>query len=97
MLIQVAAGQFYGLAGANQQGRALAQVGEDALGEIDRDRRNRQRVGADLGLGADALGSGEGMREQARQQMADRLLLLRNLERLLDLTQDLRLAQHHGI
>ena len=94
---QVARGQFDGFAGADQQHGGFVQAGEVVLRQPHCDGRHRYRIGADAGVGAGALGGGEGLLEQPVQLSAQRPGLARGGPCLFDLAQNLRLAQHQRI
>ena len=85
------------LARADEQHRAVAQLAEDLPRELDRDVRDRDRVAADRGLGARALGGGDRPVAQRVQHRAQAARLLRGLVGLLHLPEDLRLAEHHRV
>ncbi len=70
---------------------------EDALGELHRGSRHRDRCAADVGLRAHVLRDGERALEQPIQHQSERSRRLRRAHRLLHLPEDLRLAQHHRI
>jgi hypothetical protein len=57
----------------------------------------RHGVGADARLGAHALGGGKGGLEQLVERGAGAAGLLRDAIGVLQLAEDLRLAEHHGI
>ena len=74
-----------------------AQAAEDLAGELDGDRGDGDRGAADLGLGADALGDGEGALQERLQRSGDGADLVGDGVGLLDLAEDLRLADDHGV
>ena len=74
-----------------------AQVAEDLARELARDRAHADRARRDSGLGADALGDRERAVEAAAEERADRAARARGLERVLDLAEHLRFAEHHRI
>ena len=88
-------GELDRLAGADQQHAGLAEIGEHALGEPHRGERDRHRIGADARVRAHALGDRKGLLEQAFERRAQRLRVARERVGVLDLAEDLRLAQHH--
>ena len=82
---------------ADEQDPLLGDRWEDALGQLHRGRRHRDRRAADLGLGADILCHGERPLEQPVQHEPQRACGFGVADGLLHLAQDLRLAQHHRI
>jgi hypothetical protein len=89
--------QLAHLASAHQQHGAPAEAVEDLLGQLHRRERHRDGVAGDLGLGTHALGDVEGLAEERMQLGAHRPTSLGQRECVLDLTEDLRLAEHHRI
>ncbi len=96
-LAQVFGGQFDGLAGTDQQHGRVFQPRERILRQPHRGRGHRNRVGADAGIGTGALGHRERLLEQPVQVLADGAVVARQRPGVLDLAQDLRLAQHHRV
>jgi len=94
---QMPSGQFDGLAGTDQQHGRFTEPGKTVLRQAYRDGRHRHRIRADTGIGARALGGGEGLLEQAIQLPAECPGLARGGPRLFHLPEDLRLAQHQRI
>jgi len=94
---QMAGDQLDGLAGTDQQCTGPAEVIEDTTRQADRGIGHGNRVLADRGFGAHLLGDRERMLEQPLQLAAQPHVLARNLIGILELTENLRLAQHHGI
>ena len=74
-----------------------AQAAEDLAGEIDGDRCDGDGGAADLGLGADSLGHREGALQERFERRGDGAGLARDGVGLLDLAEDLRLADDHGV
>ncbi len=70
---------------------------EHAPREADAGGGDRDRARADRGLGAHPLGDGEGGLEQAVQQRTGRARLLRRAVRVLELSEDLRLAEDQRV
>ena len=97
VLDEVAGGELGHLAGADEQDGFSGQGAEDLAGEVDGDRGDGDAGGADLGLGADALGDGEGALEQAFEGAGDGTDLAGDGVGLLDLAEDLGLADDHGV
>ncbi len=97
LFMEVTGDQGDGLAGADQQGLAAAEVAEDLLGQADRGKGHRHRVLTDRGVGAYRLGGVEGGLEQAPQQRTDGTGLAGHGIGRLELTKDLWFAQHHGV
>ena len=62
---EMARGQFDGFAGADQQHGGVFEPREGFLRQPHRGGGHRHRIGADAGIGARALGGGEGVLEQA--------------------------------
>ena len=90
-------GQIDHLARADHERGALAQVRVHPPREADGRGGEGDRVGADLRLGADALcGRKRGLKELV-ERGAGAAGLLRHAIGILELAQDLRLAQHHGV
>ena len=89
--------QFDHLAGADKQHFDLAQVFEQLPRQPYRGGGHADRVGADLGGGAHLLGYRKGALKQLAQRGAQGAGRLGGPYRVLDLPQDLRLAQYHGV
>ena len=77
--------------------RMSLQILEELPGQAHRRRRHADRMGADLGGSAHFLGHGEGALEELVQGGAQRAGGVGLAHGLLELAQDLGLAQHHGI
>ena len=75
----------------------FSKLGEHGLGHRHGGGGDRHGVGADLRLGAHALGDREGRLEQAVQHRAGRAGVLRGAVGVLELAEDLRLAEHHRV
>ncbi len=90
-------GQLDHLAGADKQHVDLAEVLEQLLRQAHRRGRHADRVGADVGGAAHFLGHRESALEQLVQRAAHGAGQAGFAHRLLDLTEDLRLTQHHRI
>ena len=97
LLDEVARGEVGHLARADDEDGLAAQAAEDLAREIDGDRGDGDGRAADLGFGADALGNGEGALQERLERGGDGAGLARDGVRLLDLAEDLRLADDHGI
>ena len=103
VLDEVADGELGHLAGADEQDGFVGERTEDLAGEIDRDRGDGDRGGADLGLGADFFCDGEGALEEGVELAAlgalaaDGSDLAGDGVGLLDLAEDLGLADDHGV
>ena len=89
VLDEVAGGELGHLAGADQEHGLSVKRAEDLAGEVDGDRSDGDAGGADLGLGADTLGHGEGALQQAFEGGGDGADLAGDGVGLLDLTEDL--------
>ena len=85
------------LAGADQQRGLLGHIFEDLLGQQHPGEGKRHRIAPDAGLRARALGGFIGLLEQAAQGRPDRLGRFGIRKRLLDLAENLRLAEHHRV
>ena len=85
------------LAGADEQHLRLAQVLEQLGGQAHRRGRHADRMAADLGRAAHFLGDRERALEHLLQRRAERAGAVGLAHRLLELAEDLRLAEHHRI
>ncbi|SOZ14370.1 hypothetical protein CBM2609_A170033 [Cupriavidus taiwanensis] len=94
---KVGGAQFDHLARANKQHALGRDAFEDPLRQPHRGRGHRHRMRADLGLAAHFLGHREGPLEQLVQVRAERAGFAGGAHRVLELAQDLGLAQHHRI
>ena len=90
-------GELGHLAGADQQDRLAVERAEDFAGEVDGDRGDGDGRAANLGFGADALGDGEGALQERLERGGDGADLAGDGVGLLDLAEDLRLADDHGV
>jgi len=97
LLDEMTRGQFGHLARADDEDGLAAQAAEDLAGEVDGDGCDGDGGAADLGLGADALGDREGALEERFERGGDGSDLTRDGVGLLDLAEDLRLSDDHGI
>ena len=89
--------QFDHFTGADEQHLLRRQAVENSGRQMHGGGGHRHRVGADGGGRTHLLGHGEGLLEQLAQQRAHGPGFFGGARRLLHLTQDLRLAQHHRI
>src|SRR5690606_16139263 len=96
-LDEMAGRQFDGLAGADQQHGRVLEPGERLLRQAHRDGGHRHRVRTDAGVGAGALGGRESLLEQTVELAAKAAGAARGGPGVLDLAQDLRLAQHQRV
>ena len=94
---QVPRGQLPHLACADQQDALAGERPEDFQRKVDGNARDRYRTGADRGFGPHPLGNRECRLEQAVELAPGGTRNSRRLVRSLDLSEDLRLADHHGI
>ena len=94
-LEQVAGHLLGGLAGADDQHPCAVEAAEDVAGQLDDGVAERHRAGGDPGLRARPPAGGDGGLEQSPQHRAGRPHVLGQRRRLLDLAEDLRLAEHH--
>ena len=83
--------------GADQEDPARGEIAEVALGELDRDRWDRDALLPDRGLGPDALAGREGAAEHPVQDRTGRALDQRQLVGALHLALDLGLAEDHRV
>src|SRR5690606_33166629 len=94
---QVARRQRADLTRAHEHGAAPLQRTQHLAGELDTGESHRDRGRADLGIGAHPLGHRKGALNAAREDAADGPGLLGAAEGLLDLAEDLRLADDHRV
>ncbi len=85
------------LAGAKDRDGDPLQPVQLLLGEIDGRMGNGHAVSRDVRFRPRALADPERIKCQPLQHRADRLTLPGMIERILDLRQDLRLAEHHRV
>ena len=90
-------GEIDHFAGADHERGALAQVRIHPPREADGRGGERDGVGADLRLGADALCGRKRRLKELVERGAGAAGLLRYAVGILELAQDLRLAEHHGV
>ena len=83
--------------GADQHGRVSAEVREELLRQGHSGIGNGNRARTDLRVRPDFLGDRERVLKQSRQILADRARILGVAIRLFELSQDLGLAEHHGV
>ena len=95
--VQVLRREFGHLPRPNDHDALAGQRAEDLARQFDRRVTDRNRVFPDAGLGAHALGDAEGARQDGIEKAADRAVGFGCRVGALDLAQDLRLADHHGI
>ena len=95
--VQVPRNERDHVAGADEQRRALLEAREDRARHRNRRRGDRDGVGADLRLGPHALRDRECRLEQAIEQRPGRAGVLRGAVGILELAEDLRLAEHHRV
>ena len=84
-------------AGPDEQHLLLVQAGKDPRRELDRSRRHRHAVRANARGRAHFLGDRKRALKQLVQHGAQRPRVFRRARRLLHLTEDLRLPQHHRV
>ena len=94
---QGAGEQLGGLAGADDEHAAVAEVAERAPRQLDRDRGDRDVLLADPGLIAGAAAGGEGAAEEAVEDRPGAALDQSQLVGALDLALDLGLAEDHRV
>ena len=95
--VQVARRELDHLAGADEERSVPFEAREHAPREPDSRGGDRDRVRADRGLRPHPLGHREGGLEQPVQQRAGRACLLRGAVRVLELAEDLRLAEDQRV
>ena len=93
----MACGERNHLAGADHERRAGVKIRVHALCQAHRRRGERDRILADAGLRAHALGGGKGRLKQLVEPRPGTAGLMRNAVGILQLTENLRLAEHHGV
>ena len=84
-------------AGADEEHAGFAQVFEELRGQAHRGRGHADGVAADLGRGAHFLGHRERALEHLLQRAAQGAGGIGLAHRLLELAEDLRLAEHHRV
>ncbi len=89
--------QFAHLARADDHHGAVGERAENLARQFHRGVAHRDRHLPDAGLGAHPLGHAEGAAHQAVQPAAERSAILGRGVGGLELSQNLRLAHHHGI
>ena len=94
---QLARRELAHLAGADQQRRLVVEGVEDVARQLDRRRADRHRLLGDAGLGAHALGHRERLVEAAMQHAPRRADGRGHRVLLLQLAEDLRLADDHRV
>ena len=94
---EVGRGQLDHLAGADEEHLGLAHVLEKLRRQAHRGRRHADRMAADLGRRAHLLGDRERALEHLLQRAAERAGAARLAHRLLQLAEDLRLAENHRV
>jgi hypothetical protein len=94
---EMACGQGVHVAGAHHEGGVGAQVRIHAPRQTDGRGGDRHRILTDASLRSHAFGRGKGGLEQFIERGAGTAGFLRHAVRILQLTQNLRLAEHHGI
>ena len=95
--LKMACGKGIHVAGAHHERGVCAQVRIDATCQTDRCGGDRYRVLADAGFRPHPFGRGKGGLEQLIERGAGAAGFLSRAVRVLQLTQDLRLAEDHGI
>ncbi len=95
--MQVARHEFDGLARADQQRGVGLEIAEDLFGQAHRREGHRDRAAADGGVGAHLFGDVEGVLEQPAQRPPDGTRAAGGAEGVLDLAEDLRLAEDQRI
>src|SRR5581483_10277245 len=95
--LQVAGRELAHLAGADHHRGLVAEVVEDALREVDRRGADGHGLAGDAGLRADPLRDAERALQAAAEEPAGGPRLGRDPVLLLQLPEDLRLADHHRV
>jgi hypothetical protein len=96
-LAEMAGGELSHLAGADEDGGVVVEVGEDLAGEVDGDGADRDDAAADAGLGADALGDGKGAFDGAVERGAGEAGGAALVEGGLELAEDLGFADDEAV
>ena len=94
---EMARGEFAHLAGADEEDGFAVERAEDFAREIDGDRGDGDGGAADLRLRADFFCGGEGGLQQRLKLGGDGADFAPGVVSILDLTENLRLADDHGI
>lgn len=94
---EVAGGELRHLAGADEQNGLALEVAKDLAREIDGDGGDGDGARADLGLVAHTFCDCEGALQEAFEGAGDGADFAGYVVRLFDLTENLRLADDHGI
>ena len=94
---QVLRRQRADLAGADHQHAAAVEAAENLARQRHRGKAHRDRPFAERGLRAHALADAERRVKEAGEHRADALARGRHLERVLDLAEDLRFADHQRV
>ena len=89
--------QFDRDAGAHQDGCVLTETSEKLLSKAHSRIGDRNRTRADFGIGPNLLGHRKRVLEQSTKLLADGARCLRGSVRVLELTENLRFAENHGI
>jgi hypothetical protein len=97
VLAQAARRGLRHLARAQQEDDALVQIAEDVPSQVDRDARDTHRAGADGRLRAHPLRGRERPAHAATEHALERPGGDGGVVRLLHLSEDLRLAEHHRV
>ncbi len=97
LALQVLGDEFDRNAGTDEQRRVLLEVGEELLRQGYRRVGDRNGARADLGVGAYFFRDRKGVLEQSRQLLADGPGALGVAVGVLELAENLRFAQHHGV
>jgi hypothetical protein len=90
-------GEFRHLSGSHEEDGLALEGAEDLTGEVDGDGGDGDGAGADLGLGADFFCDGEGALEESFEVGGDGAGFAGDGVGLFDLTEDLGLADDHGV
>ena len=94
---KVGGAQLDHLAGTHKQQPYLAEILKQLAGQPNGGCRHADRMGADLGGRSNLFGDRKRALEQLAQRGAQRAGLFGGTHGILELPQDLWLAQHHGI
>ena len=94
---EVPRGDLAHFSGADEKNGAPFERAEDFAGEIDSDGCDGDGVGADAGFAARFFGGGKGALQQVLELAGDGPGGARHGKGLLDLAENLRLADDHGI
>ena len=97
VLDEVTRGELGHLSGSDEEDGLAVERTEDFAGEVDGYRCDGDGAGADLRLAADFFRYGEGALQESVERACDCTYFAGDGVGLLDLAEDLRLADDHGV